>query len=289
MWVGSGAEQQNGSAAGRPRAERGAEDSASGDGGAEKFGLEKFGDEIGNGHRAPAQKIEDAFFAEAADVAAGLEEIPKIFGRRRIDRGRSNRGDLAEDFGNFGEGFGEFCVVGGVFGGEARDAAGGFGVIVIKEERAAVGRRSEHARIGIEDLQILLVEAHVARDVGAKRSDGVRERGGAIAGMKFFGDGAPADNFAAFENDGFESALSEIESGDECVVTAADDDYALSDGHVQFFSLSGAMVESDGALATSSAVSGASFKESVSVGSSCFTTEAGAAAAIVGAGGAACE
>ncbi len=260
--------KKDGGAAGGPRAESGAEDSARGDGGAEEFGVEKFGDEIGDGHRSPTQKIEHAFFAEAADVTAGLEEIPEIFGRRRIDRGRSDRGDLAENFGNFGEGFGEFGVVGGVFRGEARDAAGGFGVIVVEEERAAVGRRSEDARIGIEDLQILLVEAHVARDVGAKRADGVRERRGAIARVKFFGDGAAADNFAAFENDGFESALGEIESGDECVVSAADDDYALSDGHVQFFSLSGAMVESDGALATSSAVSGAAFRVSVSVGSS---------------------
>jgi len=64
-------------------------------------------------------------------------------------------------------------------------------VIVVEKERAAVGRWSEDARIGIEDLQILLVEAHVARDVGTKRADGVCERGGAIAGMKFFGDGAP--------------------------------------------------------------------------------------------------
>ena len=103
----------------------------------------------------------------------------------------------------------------------------------------------------------------------------VGERGGAIAGMELFGDGAAADNFAAFENDGFEAALGEIESGDECVVTAADDDYALSDGHGQFFSLSGAMVESDGALATSSAVSGAALRASVTDGTSWLTTGAG--------------
>ena len=96
MRIGGGAEQKDGGAACGPRAESGAEDSAGGDGGAEEFGVEKFGDEIGDGHRAPAQKIEDAFFAEAADVAAGLEEIPEIFGRRRVDRGRSDRGDLAK-------------------------------------------------------------------------------------------------------------------------------------------------------------------------------------------------
>src|SRR5580698_3171896 len=152
MGIGGGAEQEDRGAAGGPGAERGAENSASSDGGAEEFGLEKLGDEIGDGHRAPAQKIEDAFLAEASDVAAGLEEIPEIFGRRRIDRGRSDRGDLAEDYGNFGEGFGEFGVGGGVFRGKARDAAGGLGVIIVKKERAAVGSRSEDARIGIEDL-----------------------------------------------------------------------------------------------------------------------------------------
>ena len=57
--------------------------------------------------------------------------------------------------------------------------------------------------------------------------------------MKFFGDGAAADHFAAFENQGLESALGEIKRGDECVVTAADENYALSDGHVQLFSCGG--------------------------------------------------
>src|SRR5580698_11494332 len=104
MRISSSAQQKDGGAAGGPRAKSGAEDSARGDGGAEEFGVEKFGDEIGDGHRAPAQKIEDALFAETANVAPGLEEIPEIFGRRRIDRGRSDRGDLAEDFGDFDEG-----------------------------------------------------------------------------------------------------------------------------------------------------------------------------------------
>src|ERR1700753_1539576 len=157
MRIGGSAEQEDGGAAGRPWTESGAENSARCDCGAEKFGVEKFGDEIGGGHRAPSQEIEDAFFAEAADVATGFEEVPEIFGGRRVDRGRSDGGDLAEDFGNFRKSFGEFCVVGRVFCGEARDAAGGFGVVVVKEERAAIGSRSEDARVGIEYLQILFV------------------------------------------------------------------------------------------------------------------------------------
>ena len=52
--------------------------------------------------------------------------------------------------------------------------------------------------------------------------------------MKFLGDGAAADHFAAFQNERLEAALGEIKRGDERVVTAADEHYALSDGHGQF-------------------------------------------------------
>ena len=49
---------------GRPWAESGAEDAAGGDYRAKEFGIEKFGDEIGGGHGAPANEIEHAFFSE---------------------------------------------------------------------------------------------------------------------------------------------------------------------------------------------------------------------------------
>jgi hypothetical protein len=49
--------------------------------------------------------------------------------------------------------------------------------------------------------------------------------------MELLGDGTAANYFAAFEDEGLEAALGEIESGDESVVTAANENYALSDGH----------------------------------------------------------
>ena len=55
MFIGGGAEEENGGGASGPRAEGGAENSAGGDGGAKKFVFEKFGDEIGYGHGAPAE------------------------------------------------------------------------------------------------------------------------------------------------------------------------------------------------------------------------------------------
>jgi hypothetical protein len=51
--------------------------------------------------------------------------------------------------------------------------------------------------------------------------------------MKLFGDGAAADHFAAFEDQRFEAASGEIKSGDESVVAAADENYALSKRHGQ--------------------------------------------------------
>ena len=49
--------------------------------------------------------------------------------------------------------------------------------------------------------------------------------------MKFLGDRATTNHFTAFENDRLETALCEIERGNKSVVAAADDSYALSDGH----------------------------------------------------------
>src|ERR1700680_3881761 len=130
----------------------------------------------------------------------------------------------------------ELGIFRGVFGGKASDAAGGFGVIVVEEEGFAVGRGSEEAGVGMHHVALEFLELHVGRDIGAKGADGMRERGGAEAGMEFFGDGAATDEFAALENERLETAFGEIEGGDERVVTATDDDYTLSDGHGQFFS-----------------------------------------------------
>ena len=42
--------------------------------------------------------------------------------------------------------------------------------------------------------------------------------------MKFFGDGPAANHFAALQNHRLESAFRKIESGDEGIVAAADND-----------------------------------------------------------------
>src|SRR5437899_279591 len=100
-------------------------------------------------------------------------------------------------------------------------------------ETADVLRRSEEARFWLNNLEIEILELKVASDVGAKGPKRVRERGSAKARMKFLGNGAAAEVFPAFENGGLEAALGKIESGNERIVTAADENNFLSEGHGQ--------------------------------------------------------
>src|SRR5207249_802380 len=86
-------------------------------------------------------------------------------------------------------------------------------------------------RLGRDQLQAVLLELHVAHDVRADRSGGVRERRAAEAGMKFFGDGGSAGLRAPFENERLESGFRKVERGDEAVVTASDDDDVALVGH----------------------------------------------------------
>src|SRR5579863_4514460 len=198
MRISSGTKQKNGGGTRGPRTERRAENPAGSNRRANQFRFEKFGDEISNSHRTPAKQVEDAFLAEAANAAAGLEQIPEILRGGRVDGGRGNGKKLAEDGGGLFEGGGKLRVLLSIFRGEMRDAAGGLGVIVVKEERAAVGGGREDARVRPEDFAAKSFELHVARDVSAERAESMRERGSVKTWMKFFGDGAATDKFAAF-------------------------------------------------------------------------------------------
>src|SRR6266403_1826130 len=87
----------------------------------------------------------------------------------------------------------KFKILGGILGRRIRDALGGFGVLVPKKKRLSVGRRREHARAGIEYFATKFFDLHVARDLCAKRTEGMGKRGGLETGMKFLGDVAAAD------------------------------------------------------------------------------------------------
>ncbi len=139
----------------------------------------------------------------------------------------------------------EFKVLEGILGRKIRDALGGFGVLVPKKKRLSVGRRCEHARAGIEYFATKFFDLHVARDLCAKRAECMGKRGGLEAGMKFLGDGAAADHFAAFEDKGLEAALGQIKSSDKGVVTAADENHALSKRHGQLAAFAAVVVAAE--------------------------------------------
>ena len=65
---------------------------------------------------------------------------------------------MAEDLGHLLESRGEFGVTRAFFHGEMRKRGGGFGVVVVKEETAAVLRRSEEARFWLNNLEIEILE-----------------------------------------------------------------------------------------------------------------------------------
>jgi len=78
----------------------------------------------------------------------------------------------------------------------------------------------------------------------------MRESGNAETGMKFLSDGAAANHFATLEDERLEAALGEIKSGDESVVPAADENYALSERHGQLAALDAVAVGRETPLST---------------------------------------
>jgi hypothetical protein len=68
----------------------------------------------------------------------------------------------------------------------------------------------------------MLLELHVAHDVGAQWAWKVRQRRAAKARMQLLCNGRTSYLGAAFEDERFESRLGQIECGDKTVVAAAD-------------------------------------------------------------------
>ncbi len=77
----------------------------------------------------------------------------------------------------------------------------------------------------------MLGQIHVCHNAGADRSGGVSEAGAAETGMKFFGDGAAADNGPSFQYQRLESGFGKVEGGDQPVVSCAEDNDVASFRH----------------------------------------------------------
>ena len=118
----------------------------------------------------------------------------------------------------------ELGILGRIFLGELRDLLRALFGVVVKNQRAAVGRERSHRHFGRDHVQAMLLQLHVADDVGTQRPGRVCQRGAAEAGMKFFGDGRAARLSAALQHQRLVSGFGQIESGDQSVMAATDDD-----------------------------------------------------------------
>src|SRR5262249_51265740 len=130
MRIRSRAKKKHRSAAGGPRSERGSKNTPRGHNRANQLGLEELADKVGNRHRAPAKQIEDPSFTKTPNAAPRLEQIPEVFGRRRINGGRSDGNEVREDFRDLLERSGKLGISRGVFRGKVRDTAGGLGMVI---------------------------------------------------------------------------------------------------------------------------------------------------------------
>src|SRR5581483_2745548 len=217
------AHQQEQAAARGPRSEKGSENSASGNDGAEQLNFEPFCSEVSHGHRSPAQKAVHVFFAEIAEAAAGLEQAPHFGGAGTVHIGRRLRQYLPQDPADTRQNLLKFAEGAGVLHGKFGNLTGRLGGAVVKKKSAAIERGCEDFGLGRDYLEAVLIEFHLAHDIGANRTGGVGKRGAAKSGMKFFGDRAATRLRAAFDKKRLESCLGEIEGRHQAIVARAND------------------------------------------------------------------
>ncbi len=112
----------------------------------------------------------------------------------------------------------------GVLRGELAHFAMGQFLVGPHHQIAAVGKRRERRRAARQHLEAVLLQFQVADDLRPQQAVDVGGRGDLEAGPDFFGDAAAADDFAAFQHQGFIALLGQIRRRDEAVVPGADDD-----------------------------------------------------------------
>ena len=86
MTIGCGLPKQTGARAGGPGPGKCAKDAARRDARPQSFSFKPFRDEIGNGHRAPAQQSERVLLAESAKCQTEFAEVPQLTRRWFFNR-----------------------------------------------------------------------------------------------------------------------------------------------------------------------------------------------------------
>ena len=224
MRIARRAHQQHEGTSCRPRPQESSEHAASGDYGPQQFRLEIFRRQVGDRHWSPAQQPEHVFLAQLANRAPGLQHAPEITSARVVNIRRRGCERVGNDFADLGQRLLKLGILARILLRKGGDFLRGFASVLIQRERPSVRTQRRHAHFGSDHPQAMLFQLHVADDVGTDRSCGVSQGRASKARMELVRNSSPADLRAALEYERLESSLGQIKSGDQPVVTAADDD-----------------------------------------------------------------
>ena len=190
-----------------PRPHRGVLDSAPGDGGLERVGLERFGHEVGDRHRQHAGDRPAVVAPEATERPPELEPGEGVAETGRFDVGRCPPGDLAEEARQRADQPVERGIRVGVGDGPRPQALRGPGDIAPQRDPVAVGARREGAHLRTDERQPVALELEVADDRRPQPPDGVGQRRHPGARCQLGGRGRTADRRAPFEDHGPQPGL----------------------------------------------------------------------------------
>src|ERR1700751_4267207 len=231
MRIARRADEQHQGAPRRPRSEEGPKDPACSNRSTHQVSLEVFGNQVGNRHRPPTQQPIEILLAQLAERTSGLQHAPQIRSVGTVDVRRRQLQRVGDYATHLAQRFLEFGILRRILARELGDVSRGLLRVVVEHNRATIRIQRDHAGFGMDQLQAVLLELHVADHVRRNRSRSVRERRAAEARVKFFGNGCAAGLRAAFEHQRLESGLREIEGGDHPVLTATDNDDVALLGH----------------------------------------------------------
>src|SRR5579859_3114799 len=118
-----------------------------------------------------------------------------------------------------------------IFCGKLRNLPGGLRRIVIQNQAATVRQWSEHSGVRSNNIQAVSFKLHFLQNVGAQRPASMREGGALEARKEFVCDGGAAYHGPALQHQWLKPRLGQIESRDQAVGAAADDNDLLSAAH----------------------------------------------------------
>ena len=159
-----------------------------------------------------------------------------MFGRRRqrgqaaADVGRDLQRNIAQHLRHFFQ----RGIIGGIGRGILAGEAGKLShrpLCAAAQLEVGIGEGEEIADRPLDHPVAVIMQLHVGDDFGAQQADGVAGGGVAEAGVELLGHRRAADHVPPFQHPHLQPRLGEVESADEAIVAAADNQGVIGIGH----------------------------------------------------------